>query len=81
MCGSIVKYLIVQIGCKVYKNGKDLDQLKVILDFKIFKFIILIFYEYIILNNNDIERKKKGCYYFLNLCLVKYDVFMVEIFR
>lgn len=41
----------------------------------------MIFYEYIILNNNDIERKKKGCYYFLNLCLVKYDVFMVEIFR
>lgn len=79
MCGSIVKYLIVQIGCKVYKNGKDFDQLKVILDFKIFKFIIMIFYEYIILNNNDIERKV--VIIFLNLCLVKYDVFMVEIFR
>lgn len=39
----------------------------------------MIFYEYIILNNNDIERKV--VIIFLNLCLVKYDVFMVEIFR
>lgn len=43
----------------------------------------MIFYEYIILNNNDIERKVVIIFYYLlfNLCLVKYDVFMVEIFR
>lgn len=38
-------------------------------------------HEYIISNNNDIERKKKGRYYFLNSRLVKYDALMVEIFR
>lgn len=43
----------------------------------------MTFHEYIISNNNDIERKVAIIFYYLlfNSRLVKYDALMVEIFR